>query len=143
MKLPIKLYGDAKLPEKANPLDAGLDLVATSRTQIGNILTYDTGISVAIPEGHVGLLFPRSSLSKYDLELCNSVGVIDSGFRGTIKAKFRQLTPNDFTKKPKIYNIGDRICQLVIVPIPEVELETVDKLPESVRGMGEFGSSGN
>src|SRR6056297_3317016 len=98
MKLPIKLYGDAKLPEKANPLDAGLDLTALKRTKIGNILTYDTGVSVAIPEGHVGLLFPRSSICKYDLELCNSVGVIDSGYRGTIQFKFRALTPNDFVK---------------------------------------------
>lgn len=143
MKLPIKLTPEAKKPEQANAHDAGWDLFACKRTKIGNILTYDTGVSVAIPEGHVGLLFPRSSICKYDLELCNSVGVIDSGYRGTIQAKFRELIPNDFTKKPKIYNLGDKICQLVIVPISSVELDFVDSLPKSERGENGFGSSGN
>ena len=138
----VKLNGNATLPKKAHPSDAGYDLVATGRTRIGNILTYETDIAVEIPKGHVGLLFPRSSVYKYDLELCNSVGVIDENFRGTIKAKFREIPTKDLIAKPKIYDIGDCVCQLVIVPIYSEELEVVDSLDKSYRGSDGFGSSG-
>lgn len=142
MDVKIKLHPDVEMPKKANPGDAGFDLVAKSRTKIGNIYTYHTGVSLELPDGYVGLVYPRSSLSKYDLSLCNSVGVIDSGYRGEIVLKFRETVKKDFTKPHKIYDPGDRICQLVIVPIPEINFITADKLEDSVRGTGGFGSSG-
>lgn len=138
----IKLGPNATMPTKANPSDAGFDLTSTGRTKIGNILSYETEVYVAIPEGHVGLLFPRSSIYKKDLEMCNSVGVIDAGYRGQIIVKFREIPTNDVISNPKIYNVGDRIAQLVIVPIAQIELKQVEDLDSSDRREGGFGSSG-
>lgn len=141
MQVKISLHPDTEMPKKANPGDAGFDLTARTRTKIGNIISYQTGVSIEIPEGYVGLLYPRSSLFNYDLILANHVGVIDSGFRGEIVAKFKEIPPHDFTKPHKLYNVGDRICQLVIVPCPEIEFIT-GELKESQRNLDGFGSSG-
>lgn len=135
-----KLHPDAKIPAYAKPGDAAVDLTAISKSGYENLVTYGTGIAVEIPENHVGLLFPRSSVSKYDLNLTNCVGVIDSGYRGEIKFVFRFQTFG--MKGLEMYNTGDRIGQLIIIPYPKIEFEEVDALSESERGAGGFGSSG-
>lgn len=137
MKVKIKkLHDKAVIPKYAHDTDAGLDLVAVSVEHFDSFIEYDTGIAVAIPEGHVGLIFPRSSISKKALFLSNSVGVIDSGYRGPIKFRFKQ------TQGENIYQIGDRIGQLIILPYPKVEFEEVDELDKTERGEGGYGSTG-
>ena len=133
-----KLVENAVVPTKAHPTDAGFDLTCTSFEYDKNdLITYHTGIAMAIPENHVGLLFPRSSVFKQDLILSNCVGVIDSSYRGEIMLKFRTMQP--FSKR---YSVGERIGQLIIMPYPSVEFSEVDSLPESDRGEGGYGSSG-
>jgi dUTP pyrophosphatase len=134
-----KLHPNAILPQYAKDGDAGMDLVATeiiskTRTQI----TYGTGIAVEIPRGYVGLIFPRSSVRKTGLQLSNSVGVIDSGYRGEIQATFNILNP-----KSQHYEVGDRICQITILPYPSVRFTEVEELSQTERGEGGFGSTGN
>jgi len=134
-----KLHPDATIPQYAKDGDAGMDLVATeilskTRTQI----TYGTGIAVEIPRGYVGLIFPRSSVRKTGLQLSNSVGVIDSGYRGEIQATFNILNP-----KSQHYEVGDRICQITIIPYPSVRFTEVGELSDTERGEGGFGSTGN
>lgn len=136
-----KLHPNAVIPKKANIGDAGLDLTCTEHDYAGNVseVTYCTGIAVQIPDGYVGLLFPRSSIYKTDLRQCNAVGVIDSGYRGEIKVKY------DLTRHPgcaKLYKSGDRIGQLIIIPIPNVNITEVEELKGSERGEGGFGSTG-
>ena len=87
---------------------------------------------------YVGLVFPRSSIRKYDLELTNSVGVIDSGYRGEI-----QLTFNKVNNKTTIYNVGDRVGQIMIIPYPKINFVESDELTITERGEGGFGSSGS
>ena len=99
------------------------------------MLHYGTGVAVEIPHGYVGFVFPRSSIANTHLTLSNSVGVIDSGYRGEIKAKFRKGGTRG-------YNVGDRIAQLIIMPYPEVTFVEVDELSDSDRGEGGYGSSG-
>lgn len=143
MELKIKrLTEDAILPIRAHKGDAGIDLTCTTITQEINecgqlIIVYHTGLAIEIPEGHVGLLFPRSSIANKSLSLTNSVGVIDSGYRGEIMAKMRSTTD----VVPAIYKPGERFAQLVIVPIPEVEITEVAELSETDRGEGGFGST--
>lgn len=139
MKVKIKkLHQDAVIPVYAKPGDAGLDLTAISESwnEDNSMVTYDTGLAVEIPEGHVGLLFPRSSVSKTTLNLANSVGVIDSGYRGSIMLKFRYLEEGD------VYDVGDRVGQLLILPYPAIEFEEVEELSSTERGEGGFGSTG-
>lgn len=133
-----KLSEQAVAPKIATKGDAGADLTATSiHYGLNGIITYGTGIAVEIPEGHVGLLFSRSSIYKKQLILSNSVGVIDSGYRGEVKFKFWG------DKDAEIYSIGDRVGQLVIVPIPTVEWEeSTEDLSDSERGEGAYGSTG-
>lgn len=142
-----KLVENAVIPKYAHSTDAGLDLNATSieYDEYGNIV-YHTGLAFEIPKGYVGLIFPRSSICKYDLRLTNCVGVIDSGYRGEIMFKYepKRVQIKDSTKKiiGEIYQIGDRIGQLIIMPYPSIELVEVDELSDSDRGNGGFGSSG-
>lgn len=136
MQVKIKRLTDkAILPTKAHATDAGYDLYASSCHYEDGMLHYGTGVAVEIPAGYVGLVFPRSSIANTQLTLSNSVGVIDSGYRGEIKAKFRKGGTRG-------YNVGDRIAQLIIIPYPEVTFEEVDELSDSVRGEGGYGSSG-
>lgn len=134
-----KLTSEAVIPSYAKPGDAGMDLVATSKSvdASGNTV-YGTGIAIEIPEGHVGLIFPRSSNSKTDLYLTNHVGVIDSGYRGEIMFKFRAVKP----VFPKEYAVGDKVGQIIIVPYPAVQFVEVDELSSTERGEGGFGSTG-
>ena len=134
-----KLHKDAVIPEYAKAGDAGLDLTAVSVETTDDYYEYGTGLAMEIPRGYVGLIFPRSSISKKDLSLANSVAVIDSGYRGEIKLRFNALKPD---WPMKIYEAGDRVGQLVVVPYPQVQLAEVEELSESDRGEGGFGSSG-
>ena len=161
MKVKVKkLNPAAVIPTKAHPTDAGLDLVATSCDidEDGNIV-YGTGLAFEIPEGYVGHIYPRSSICKQDLALSNAVGVIDSHYRGEVMAKFKPtLAVNRFVHSDKdddtymivrslrrpnsAYNIGERIAQLIIMPIPAVEMVEADELSETDRGEGGYGSTG-
>lgn len=138
-----KLSDKAILPSKAHVSDAGLDLTCTGiESEINEcgqfILVYHTGLAVEIPEGYVGYIFPRSSVSKKSVILCNSVGVIDAGYRGELLLKYRNTSGDSI---PAVYNVGDKIGQLVIMPIPTIEPILAEDLSESDRGEGGFGSS--
>lgn len=165
MKVKIKkLNDDAVIPSYSKPGDAGMDLTATSKVydEHGNI-SYGTGLAFEIPDGYVGLLFPRSSNCKQDLILSNSVGVLDSGYRGEVFFKFKPslIVANDDIGPGVIsttfdsieipsqngydfreYNIGDRIGQIIIMPYPAIEFEEVDELSQTERGIGGYGSTG-
>jgi len=134
-----KLHPSALTPCYAKQGDAGMDLTATQiiNEEVFQIV-YGTGIAVEIPEGHVGLIFPRSSIRKYDLALTNSVGVIDAGYRGEIQVTFHKKRG----VASKSYDVGDRICQIMIIPFPGVRFMEVDELSDSERGTGGHGSTG-
>jgi dUTP pyrophosphatase len=139
MKVRIKkLDPNSVIPTYAKEGDAGLDLTAVSKTvdNSGNIV-YGTGLAFEIPQGYVGLVFPRSSNAKKDLWLTNSVGVIDSGYRGEVMFKYRPVSFQERT-----YMVGERIGQLIIMPYPHIEFEEADELSESERSTGGYGSSG-
>lgn len=142
MNVKIKrLDPNSKIPQYASPGDAGMDLTATSIDILDNndhgYIEYSTGLAMEIPEGHFGMLVPRSSISKTGLILANTPGTIDSGYRGEIKVRFKAIPDT------KIYNIGDRVAQLIILPYPSVIFNEVDELPDSSRGAGGFGSTGS
>ena len=133
-----KLCAEAVEPVKAHPTDAGADLTATSKKwdDEKQCWIYGTGIATEIPDGYVGLIFPRSSIRKYGLALSNSVGVIDSGYRGEIMCSFKP------SGTCPTYNIGDKIAQLIIMPYPEIIYTEVTELTETDRGEGGHGSTG-
>lgn len=142
VKVPIKkLSQDAIIPTYSKQGDAGMDLTAVSVEYTDDYISYKTGLSFEIPSGYVGLLFPRSSNSKKDLTLTNSVGVIDSGYRGEVELRYKYIL-NGKLENAKIYNVGDRVGQIMIIPYPKIEFVETDKLSESERGDGGFGSSG-
>ena len=140
MKVKLKkLHPNAVKPKYAKENDAGMDLVATSIIENTSFqITYGLGIAMEIPDGMVGLVFPRSSIRNTELMLSNSVGVIDAGYRGELQATFNKLNGLDSIA----YNVGDRVAQIVIVPHPIVQFVEVDELSESKRGSGGFGSTG-
>ena len=137
-----RLHQNAIIPYYSKHGDAGMDLYATSvnSDKSGNLVCH-TGLAMEIPEGHVGLLFPRSSISKTPLTLRNSVGVIDSGYRGEIMLKFdredRHLNDGE-----TIYKVGDRVGQIMIMPYPKVQFFEAQELSSTERGEGGFGSTG-
>lgn len=128
----------AIIPKYAHSTDAGMDLVAVSMNETDKYIEYDTGIALEIPKGYVGLVFPRSSVSKLDLVQANSVGVIDSSYRNSIKVRFKKLKDNGVC----VYVPGERIAQLIILPYPIIGFNEVEKLSDSDRGLGGFGSTG-
>ena len=135
-----KLSPEAVAPKQGTPGSAGFDLTAISMhwDEKYSVCEYGTGIAVEIPLGYVGLCFPRSSIFRTGTFLSNGVGVIDSDYRGEIKAKFYDRIGVD----GKMYSVGDRIVQLVIVPIPEVDYIEAPDLSETERGTGGYGSTG-
>lgn len=137
-----KLVPEAVIPRYAKLGDAGMDITAISRSyDIENdVIVYNTGLSIEIPQGYAGFIFPRSSNYKIPLSLSNCVGVVDSGYRGEIRAMFRSTGPSG--KAHKNYRSGDRIMQLVIMPVPYIEFVEVQELSISDRGTSGFGSSG-
>lgn len=139
-----RLSADAVIPQYSRAGDAGLDITATSVVDMGRYVEYGTGLSIAVPPGHVGLLAPRSSLSDYDLILANHLGILDSNYRGEIKFRFKKsIKLRDCPEfMERIYSIGDRIGQLLIIPLPEIKFTEVEELDETNRGTGAYGSSG-
>jgi dUTP pyrophosphatase len=141
MQVKIKKLTDyATIPSYAKNGDAGMDLTAITKVDIStskeDFIEYGTGLAIEIPEGYVGLIYPRSSISKYGLMLANSVGVIDSGYRGEIILRFKKTCG-----LAKSYNIDDKIGQLVIIPYPLIQLKEVNELSDTERGNGGFGST--
>lgn len=156
-----KLNEDAVIPTYSKDGDAGMDLVATSKSfdTDGNAV-YGTGLAFEIPKNYVGLIFPRSSNAKQQLLLSNSVGVIDSGYRGEVMLKFKssassfslktlfKLIFNQDAKTTLInnykisYNVGERIGQIIILPYPQIVFEEAEELSETERGNGGYGSTG-
>ena len=144
-----KLHPNAVIPKFATEGSAGMDLTAVDCSvelccrshrilDLGlTKLTYRTGLAFEIPVGHVGLIFPRSSIHKTSMSLSNCVGVIDSDYRGEVSFVFRKRD----SEEPD-YQIGDRVGQLVIMKLPEIEVVEVDELSDTVRGTGGFGSTG-
>lgn len=143
MDIQIKrMHPDAIIPKYSNPGDAGLDITAVEVDISDDVVTYETGIAISIPDGYVGLLFPRSSIYKKDLYLTNSVGVIDSKYRGQLLFKYKINNLNAFSNANSLYKKGDRIGQLIIIKYPEVNFIEVDDLDSTERGSGGFGSTG-
>jgi dUTP pyrophosphatase len=135
-----RLRGDAVLPTRAYPGDAGLDLVACEHHELGpgERTLVGTGIAVAIPEGHAGLVIPRSGLaSRNGITIVNAPGLVDSGYRGEL----RVILHNTDRHETVVIEPGMRIAQLVVVSVPEAALHEVDELPGSERGASGFGSS--
>ena len=144
-----KLHKDAVIPKYETVDSVGMDLTAVSKEydKHGNIV-FGTGLAIQIPEGYYADLRPRSSISKYDLVLVNSVGTIDSDYRGELILKFKP-TLRKSTLCGGVYevdtvceyDIGDRVAQIVILPYPKVYFVEVDELSETERGTGGFGST--
>ncbi|HMT04966.1 MAG: dUTP diphosphatase [Solirubrobacterales bacterium] len=142
MELKVQLLSDsATLPTRAHEGDAGLDLYASEPAHIGPAERWQvaTGIAVEIPDGHAGLVLPRSGLARrHGISLVNAPGLIDAGYRGEVKVLLLNNDPAEiFRIKP-----GDRIAQLLVTPLAAVEPVQADALSESVRGEGGFGSTG-
>lgn len=143
-----KLVSEASIPAYAKHGDAGMDLKATTyyySTEM-HCHVYGTGIAVEIPEGYVGLIFPRSSNRKTNVYMCNHIGVVDSGYRGEVMLSFKDrdaLKEGTIPHMVKPYEIGDRVGQLIIIPYPYVEFEEADELSRSERGVDGHGSTGN
>ncbi len=141
-----KLDPRAVIPFYATPGSAGMDLTAVTVREQRVMATngddnfqfiFGTGLAFEIPEGHVGLIFPRSSIHKTAMLLANCVGVIDSDYRGEVSFVFRELketTPN--------YKVGDRVGQLVIMRLPYINILEVEELSDTERGSGGYGSTG-
>jgi len=143
MEIPVRvLHPDATLPSYAHEGDAGCDLVAVESCTIaagGGRVMVSTGFSIAVPEGHGGFVLPRSGLAaKHGVTCINAPGLIDAGYRGEVMVALVNLDPtHDYE-----VNKGDRIAQLVILPVPSATFAAVDELPVAQRGEGGFGSSG-
>ena len=130
---------NALIPKYPHDTDAGLDLTGIEITkQTRNNIWIDTVMAVEIPKRYVGLIFPRSSITKTDMALGNSVGIIDSDFRGSLSFRFNIINNGEILYKP-----GDRVGQLIIIPYPKIEIEVSDDLSETERGDGGFGSTDN
>jgi len=164
MELKVKLMDGAPLPRHAKPGDAGMDLTTREKVSLapGETVTVGTGVAVEIPDGYVGLVFPRSGLGARGINLSNCVGVIDSGYRGEIKVPLHNnhhvdnvlvnmgedVFGAEFPLRVKLkgesmtVERGERVAQLVVVPVVQVECMQVDELSDSERGSGGFGSSG-
>jgi dUTP diphosphatase len=141
IELPIqRLHADAVVPQRAYTGDAGLDLASCERVELGpgERALVGTGLAVAIPEGYAGFVQPRSGLAaRHGLTVVNSPGLVDSGYRGEL----RVVLLNTDRTEPFVVEPGMRIAQLVVLPVPELELVEVDELPSSERGVRGFGSS--
>jgi dUTP pyrophosphatase len=142
VRLEIKKVRDsAVVPARAYAGDAGMDLAACERVELapGARALVPTGLAVAIPDGYAGYVQPRSGLAaKHGISIVNTPGLVDSGYRGELLVNLVNHDPVE----PFVVEPGMRIAQLVILPVPHVELIEVDELPESERGADGFGSSG-
>lgn len=135
------LWTGENAPVHAHPGDAGADLVSTEAfvLQPGERRLVGTGLRIALPDGFVAFVVPRSGLAaKHGITIVNAPGTVDSGYRGEVKVALL----NTDASEPYEVHVGDRIAQVIVMPVPRVTFTRVDELPESVRGVGGFGSSG-
>jgi dUTP pyrophosphatase len=135
-----RLRDDAVVPTRAYAGDAGLDLAACERVELGpgERATVGTGLAVAIPDGYAGFVQPRSGLaSRHGVTIVNTPGLVDSGYRGELKV----ILLNTDSSEPFVVEPGMRIAQLVVMQVPDVDPVEVDELPETERGVRGFGSS--
>jgi dUTP pyrophosphatase len=135
-----RLRPDAVLPARAYAGDAGLDLAACDHVELapGERALVPTGVAVAIPDGYAGLVQPRSGLAtKHGISIVNTPGLVDAGYRGELLVNLL----NTDRRETFVVEPGMRIAQLVVVPVPELELVEVDELPASERGVRGFGST--
>ncbi|PZE68814.1 MULTISPECIES: dUTP diphosphatase [unclassified Curtobacterium] len=135
------LWTGGAAPVFANPGDAGADLVSAEAFVLepGQRRLVGTGLAVALPDGHLGFVVPRSGLAaKHGITVVNAPGTIDAGYRGEVKVALL----NTDASEPYAVQVGDRIAQLIVLPVPRVTFTEVAELPDSVRGQGGFGSSG-
>jgi len=155
MKFNVKIYREpnATLPIKAHEHDAGMDVVAISKEDKGDYIVYGTGLYFQIPNNSVMKIYPRSSVYKTNLTLANSVGILDSNYRGELKLIFKKVAPKKtlknlfglLTYKYKVYDIGDRIGQIIIEPTHKITMDEVEhesELTPTDRGTDGFGSTG-
>lgn len=143
MQVKVKKLNEKAVIPKQTPGNAGADLTAVSMSEVINddgvsYYQFDTGLSFEIPPGYVGLIFPRSSITNTSLLLGNHVGVIDSSFRGSVSFRFKKLPENG----NKIYQVGERIGQMIIVPYPEINFIESEELSSTERNQGSYGSTG-
>ena len=139
MNVNFKLIEGGKVPVKGTSDAACFDLFARERKFYPEYIEYKLGVAFEIPKGYCGLVFPRSSITSKDLILKNSVGVIDSDFRGEISARFFTVNEHIATN---FYNIGDRVAQILFIPVIEAELIECSELSTTERGTNGYGSTG-
>ncbi|WP_210505757.1 dUTP diphosphatase [Naasia sp. SYSU D00057] len=138
--VPVLITGD-RIPAYAHPGDAGADLVSTEDVVLGpgERATVGTGVAIALPQGYAAFVVPRSGLAaRHGITIVNSPGTVDAGYRGEIRVT---LLNTDRTEEYRV-TAGDRIAQLVVLPVPPVRFVPVDSLPGTARGEGGFGSTG-
>ena len=136
-----RVHDDAVLPSYAHPGDAGADLVTTVDVHLepGERVLVPTGVAIALPEGYVALVHPRSGLAaRFGVSIVNAPGTVDAGYRGEIKVLLVNLDP----REPVCLGRGDRVAQLVVQRVEQARFVEVDRLPGSVRGDGGYGSTG-
>lgn len=143
MQVKVKKLSDKAVLPKQTPGNAGMDLTATEvtweTTKDGvTYLSCNTDLAFEIPEGYVGLIFPRSSVTNTSLMLGNSVGVVDPSFRGSVSFRFKKVNHTS----AKEYEAGDRVGQMIILPYPEIEIVESKELSDTERGSGGYGSTG-
>lgn len=137
-----KLVPEAVLPTRANPDDAGYDVVAIYDPEVTDTyVQYRTGLAIEVPKGYHTEIFPRSSISKYDLVLANSIGLIDNGYRGELIFRFKIVPRANGSILSKVYEKGDKIGQIVVRRTIDLPILEVENLSDTVRGEGGFGSS--
>ena len=160
-----KLDERAVEPYRRFDVDAGFDLTAIWKKETDKYIVYGTGLAFEIPAGYVGLMFPRSSVTNQDLMLKNAVGVVDATYRGEIMCRFSkyhhdmwmeyEMSDDGHEEKPipvvdikpvvrkaDYYEVGDRVCQMVFMELPKVDLIEADELSDTERGTDGYGSSG-
>lgn len=139
-----KVRKDAREPYRATEGAAGYDLYCVQKDydSVAGATIYHTGLAFEIPEGHVGMLFPRSSLYRKDMMMPYSIGIIDSDYRGEVLAIYKNIRQTQYPYREE-YNIGERCCQLLIVRLPTVLWKEAETLSETDRGSGGHGSTGN
>lgn len=130
----------AVTPTYANDGDVGLDLTVTSIKEENEYIQFNFGIAIEIPRHYFGLIVPRSSITKMNLMMKNSVGIIDSGYRGELCFRCKKVKFEDGSQE-KIYEVGEKAAQLIILPAPEIFLRETEELSDSERGTSGFGSS--
>ncbi len=133
-----KFHPNAVIPHYANQGDAGMDVYSVSKNETGKHIEYGTGLGFELPQGYVLLVFARSSVTDKDLILGNSVGILDSGFRGELKLRFKKTGEGKDD-----YSVGERIGQILVLPFPKIDFHEVEELDVAGDRGGGFGSTGN